>query len=46
LTLVEQEIAWSKEHKGESAEPIDFEKGFIKGLEQAKFFINKILRQV
>jgi hypothetical protein len=46
LTLVEQEIAWSKEHKGESAESIDFEKGFIKGLEQAKFFINKILHQV
>lgn len=46
LSLVEQEIKWCNEHKGDSAESEDFEKGFVKGLEQAKFFINKVIHQV
>jgi hypothetical protein len=45
LALISAEIAWSKEHRGESAESEDFEKGFIKGLEQALRIITKAKKQ-
>lgn len=39
IALLDQELAWCNEHNGESAESADFEKGFVKGLEQAKYLI-------
>jgi hypothetical protein len=46
LSLVQQEIAWCKAHPNESAESPDFEKGFIKGLEQAGRFCEQVIRIV
>lgn len=39
-TLIENEIVWAKEHKGEKG--ADFENGFIKGLEQALYLVEKL----
>ena len=44
LRLIKDEISWSKKNKSDAASA-DFENGFIKGLEQAKFLINKIINQ-
>ena len=37
-SAIEQEIAWCESHMGESANGIEFEKGFIAGLRQALRF--------
>lgn len=41
LELIQREIDWCNQHKGESAQSVDFETGFVKGLQQAQFLIRK-----